>query len=58
MDEQSEKALRAQLADGVPWKDGVLSFEQAITLLGEVMRLRKQLREANEVINRLKGMLS
>lgn len=50
--------LREALKDASPHRDGVLTFEQAMALLGEVMRLRKQLREAIEVNNRLKGMLS
>ena len=50
--------LRESLKDASPHRDGVLTFEQAMALLGEVMILRKQLREANEVINRLKGMLT
>jgi hypothetical protein len=50
--------LREALKDASPHRDGVLTFEEAIALLGEVMRLRSQLREANEVINRLKGMLT
>ena len=50
--------LREALKDASPHRDGVLTFEEAMALLGEVMRLRSQLREANEVINRLKGMLT
>jgi hypothetical protein len=50
--------LRDALKDATPHKDGVLTFDEAMALLGEVMRLRKQLREANEAVNRLKGMLS
>ena len=50
--------LREALKDASPHRDGVLTFEEAMALLGEVMRLRGQLREANEAINRLKGMIS
>jgi hypothetical protein len=50
--------LREALKDATPHEDGVLTFDQAMALLGEVMVLRAHLREANEVINRLKGMLS
>jgi hypothetical protein len=51
-------AIRAQVEDGVPWRDGVLTYSQAMALLKEVERLEKQLREANRTIERLKGMLS
>jgi hypothetical protein len=50
--------LREALKDASPHKDGVLTFDEAMSLIGEVIILRNQLREANEVINRLKGMLS
>lgn len=35
------KALQAQVLDGVPWRDGVLTAEQASSLVGEVLRLRR-----------------
>ena len=50
--------LRESLKDASPHRDGVLTFDQAIALISEVMILRKQLREANEVVNRLKAMLT
>jgi hypothetical protein len=58
MTELDLKALRAQIEDGVPWRDGVLTYQQALTLIEEVERLGSNLREAKAAINRLKGMLS
>ena len=52
------ESIKAQVQDGVPWRDGVLTYDQAMWLICEVFALRKQLREANEVVERLKGMLS
>ena len=52
------ESIKAQVQDGVPWRDGVLTYDQAMWLLCEVFSLRTQVREQKETIERLKGMLS
>jgi hypothetical protein len=40
MNELDIPALKAQVEDGVPWRDGVLTYQQAMTLIKEIERLR------------------
>jgi hypothetical protein len=44
------KALQAQVMDGVPWRDGVLTAEQASALVTEVLRLRRLVSEKDAMI--------
>ena len=51
-------ALRAQLEDAVPWRDGVLTYEQAMRLIAEVERLRALVADKDVAISTLLGILS
>lgn len=51
-------ALRAQLEDAVPWRDGVLTYDQATHLIKEVERLRVLVGEKDIAISTLVGILS
>lgn len=51
-------ALRAQLEDAVPWRDGVLTYEQAMRLITEVERLRVLVADKDVAISTLVGILS
>ena len=51
-------ALRAQLEDAVPWRDGVLTYEQAMHLIKEVERLRCLVQDKDAAISTLVGILS
>jgi hypothetical protein len=51
-------AIRAQVEDGVPWRDGVLTYNQAMALLKEVERLRTAVAERNLRITQLIGIMS
>lgn len=51
-------ALRAQLEDAVPWRDGVLTYEQAMCLIKEVERLRLLVVDKDAAISTLVGILS
>jgi hypothetical protein len=51
-------ALRAQLEDAVPWRDGVLTYEQAMRLIAEVERLRALVADQDVAISTLLGILS
>jgi hypothetical protein len=51
-------AIKAQVEDAVPWRDGVLTYNQALALLGEVERLQHAVLERDLRITRLMGMLS
>jgi hypothetical protein len=44
------KALHAQIADGVPWREGVLTAEQASALVLEVIRLRRLVNERDVML--------
>jgi hypothetical protein len=44
------KALHAQIADGVPWREGVLTAEQAQALVNEVLRLRRLVGEKDALV--------
>lgn len=44
------KALHAQIADGVPWREGVLTAEQASALVSEVLRLRRVVSERDAML--------
>ena len=44
------KALHAQIADGVPWREGVLTAEQASALVSEVLRLRRVVSERDALL--------
>jgi hypothetical protein len=50
--------LRAQLEDAVPWRDGVLTYEQAMRLIKEVERLRAVVEDKDTAISTLVGILS
>jgi len=51
-------AIRAQLEDAVPWRDGVLTYEQAMSLVAEVASLREKVLEQDARVRTLMGMLS
>jgi hypothetical protein len=51
-------SIRAQVEDGVPWRDGVLTYNQAMALLKEVERLRTAVAERNLRITQLIGIMS
>lgn len=51
-------ALRAQIEDAIPYRDGVLSYEQALALVNEVDRLRRAVGERDVRITQLMGILS
>ena len=44
------KALHAQISDGVPWREGVLTAEQASALVSEVLRLRRVVSERDAML--------
>jgi len=44
------KALQAQITDGVPWREGVLTAEQASALVLEVIRLRRLVGERDVML--------
>ncbi len=44
------KALQAQVLDGVPWRDGVLTAEQASALVTEVLRLRRLVADKDALV--------
>ena len=44
------KALQAQVLDGVPWRDGVLTAEEASSLVNEVLRLRRLVGEKDTLV--------
>jgi hypothetical protein len=52
------QALRAQIEDAIPYRDGVLTYEQALALLNEVERLRRAVGERDMRITQLMGILS
>lgn len=52
------KALHAQIADGVTWREGVLTHEQALALLQEVARLRTAVAQRDLRITHLMGIMS
>jgi hypothetical protein len=51
-------ALKAQVEDAIPWRDGVLTSAQANALIAEVERLQRAVLERDLRITRLMGMLS
>ena len=51
-------AIRAQIADGIAWREGVLTHEQALALLGEVERLQNAVAQRDLRITQLMGILS
>jgi len=51
-------ALRAQIEDAIPYRDGVLTYEQALALVNEVERLRRAVGERDMRITQLMGILS
>jgi hypothetical protein len=51
-------AIKAQVEDAVPWRDGVLTYNQAMALLAEVERLQFAVRERDLRITQLMGILS
>jgi hypothetical protein len=52
------QALRVQIEDAIPYRDGVLTYEQALSLLNEVERLRRAVGERDLRITQLMGILS
>ena len=52
------EAVRAQLEDLVPCRDGVLTHEQAMSLITEVLRLREQVQAQDARVRTLMGILS
>lgn len=52
------EAIRAQVEDGVPWRDGVLTYDQALALLREVERLRALVVDKDAIIAKLVGVMS
>jgi hypothetical protein len=52
------EAIRAQVEDGVPWRDGVLTHDQAMALLREVERLRTLAAHKDTIIAKLVGVMS
>jgi hypothetical protein len=51
-------AIRAQIADGLSWREGVLTHEQALALLSEVERLQNAVAQRDLRITHLMGILS
>jgi hypothetical protein len=51
-------AIKAQVEDAVPWRDGVLTYDQAKALLAEVERLQRSVLERDLRITQLMGILS
>ncbi len=51
-------AIKAQVEDAVPWRDGVLTYSQAVALLAEVERLQRAVLERDLRITQLMGILS
>jgi len=51
-------AIKAQVEDAVPWRDGVLTYSQAVALLAEVERLQRSVLERDLRITQLMGILS
>ena len=52
------EAVRAQLEDLVPCRDGVLTHEHAMSLITEVLRLREQVQAQDARVRTLMGILS
>ena len=51
-------AIKAQVEDAIPWRDGVLTPAQAMALLAEVERLQRAVLERDLRITHLMGILS
>lgn len=52
------RALRAQIEDAIPWRDGVLTHDQALSLIREVERLQTAVAQRDLRITHLMGILS
>lgn len=56
------QAMKAQIEDGVPWRDGVLTYAQAMDLIREVERLRERLNgkqaEVSFLLSRVESLMA
>ena len=51
-------ALREQIVDGITWREGVLTHEQALSLVHEIERLQNAVAQRDFRITQLMGILS